>query len=188
MKKYFLLLLVWLSIGGVFAEPQSDKDIEVAVQINGETVVVDASFVVPATRQQVWAVLTDFGNMASFVSNLKESKIIGASGDTLNIFQRGTAQYGPITFPFESTRELRLTPFGVIRSRLISGNMRKMEGLTKLAEEGEQTRVTYHAESIPGVWIPPVLGKVFIAHETREQFREMRDEIIKRKQPSLSGP
>jgi len=71
---------------------------------------------------------------------------------------------------------------------LISGNMRKMEGMTKLDDEGEQTRIIYHAESIPGVWIPPVVGKVFIAHESREQFQEMRDEIIRRKQLLVSGP
>jgi predicted oxidoreductase len=38
------------------------------------------------------------------------------------------------------------------------------------------------ADVVPGVWIPPVLGKVFIEHETFEQFQEIRDEILKRKQ------
>ena len=188
MKKHFLLLLMWsFLMTTAFADTQHDKDIEVKVQVAGETVIVDASLVFPATRQQVWAVLTDFGHMAAFISNLKESKVISTSGDTLNIFQRGSAQYGPVTFPFESTRELRLTPFDKIQSHLISGNMRKMEGMTKLVDEGGQTRIIYHAESIPGVWIPPIVGKVFIAHETREQFQEMRDEIIRRKQLLVSG-
>ena len=187
MKKLFLLLLVWLLMAGAYADPQHDKDIEVKVQVAGETVVVDVNLLVSATRQQVWAVLTDFGHMAVFISNLKESKVISTSGDTLNIFQRGSAQYGPVTFPFESTRELRLTPFDKIQSHLISGNMRKMEGVTKLFDEGEKTRIIYHAESIPGVWIPPIVGKVFIAHESREQFQQMRDEIIRRKQLLVSG-
>ena len=115
MKKLFLLLLVWLLMAGAYADPQHDKDIEVKVQVAGETVVVDVNLLVSATRQQVWAVLTDFGHMAVFISNLKESKVISTSGDTLNIFQRGSAQYGPVTFPFESTRELRLTPFDKIQ-------------------------------------------------------------------------
>jgi len=79
-------------------------------------------------------------------------------------------------------REIRLFPFEKILSHMVKGTMRKMEGDTQLISEGEQTRVVYHADSVPGVWIPPVLGKVFIEHETREQFQEIRDEILKRKQ------
>jgi len=175
-----------LFIAAAFAGPRQDDDIEVKVQIAGENVIVDLSLVVPATRQEVWAVLTDFEHMAGFISNLKESKVVSISGDTLKIFQRGSATYGPISFPFESTREIQLTPFDKIQSHMISGNMRKMEGTTQLVDEDRQTRVIYHTDTIPGVWIPPIVGKVFIEHETREQFQEMRNEIIKRQLASAS--
>jgi len=189
MKKTFFLLIMWsmLYMAAALADPRHDEDIEVKVQITGENVIVDLSLVVPATRQEVWAVLTDFEHMAGFVSNLKESKVISISGDTLNIFQRGSAKYGPVSFPFDSTREMRLTPFDKINSHMISGNMRKMEGTTQLFDEGGQTRIIYHTDTIPGVWIPPVVGKIFIEHETREQFQEMRNEITKRKQASTSS-
>ena len=182
MKNISLLLLLYSLMLPAFSGPQPAEGIEVKVQVVGEDVVVDLSLVVPATRQQVWAVLTDYEHMAGFISNLKESKVISVSGETQNIFQRGSAKYGPLSFSFESTREMRLAPFDEIRSHMISGNMRKMEGVTRLIDEGEQTRIIYHTDTIPGVWIPPIVGKIFIEHETREQFREMRDEIIKRKQ------
>lgn len=169
------------------ADPRQDRDIEVKVKIAGENVIVDLILVVPATRQEVWAVLTDFEHMASFVSNLKESKVVSVSEDTLKIFQRGSAMYGPISFPFESTREIRLTPFDKIQSRMISGNMRKMEGTTQLVDEGGQTRIIYHTDTIQEVWIPPVAGKLFIEHEIREQFHEIRNEIIKRKRALASS-
>ncbi len=184
MKKLSLLLFMLpaLFIVTAFADSQQDERIEIKVQVTGENVIVDLSLLVPATRQQVWAVLTDFDHMASFISNLKESKVISTSADTLKVFQRGSAKYGPISFPFESTREMQLAPFDKIRSHMISGNMRKMEGTTQLVDEGAQTRIIYHTDSIPGVWIPPIVGKVFIEHEIREQFREIRNEIVKRKQ------
>lgn len=187
MRRISPLLFLCLLMSPVFADPQPREDIEVKVQVNGENVTVDLSLVVPATRQQVWAVLTDFGRMADFVSSLKESRVISVAEDTVIILQRGSAKYGPVSFPFESTREMRLTPFDEIRSRLISGNMRKMEGTTRLVDEGAQTRIIYHADSIPGVWIPPIVGKAFIEHETREQFREMRNEIIMRKNTINQG-
>jgi hypothetical protein len=183
MKKISFLLLIWsaLFMQIAMAEPAVDEDIEVKVKIAGESVTVDLSLVVPATRQEVWSVLTDFGHMADFVSNLKESRVISTSGNTLKIFQRGVATYGPINFPFESTREIRLTPFDKIKSHMISGNMRKMEGMTRLIDEGGQTRIIYHTDTIQEIWVPPLAGNLFIEHEIREQFKEMRNEIMKRK-------
>jgi hypothetical protein len=181
MKQLLLFLLLWPFTPMVMADALTAEDIAVKVQVDGETVNVDVSLAVPATRQQVWDVLTDFGHMASFISNLKESKVESGSGDRLNISQRGTAQYGPINFPFNSIREIQLTPLEKIQSHMISGNMRKMEGTTLLTEEGAQVRILYHSVSIPGTWIPPLVGKSFIEHETREQFREMRTEILRRK-------
>lgn len=190
IKKPSFLLFIWsvLFMAAAFADPQQEEAIEVKVQVAGGNVIVDLSIVVPATRQEVWAVLTDFDHMAGFVSNLKESRVVSTSADTMKVFQRGSAKYGPISFPFESTREMQLTPFDKIQSHMISGNMRKMEGTTQLVDEGAQTRIIYHTDSIPGVWIPPIVGKVFIEHEIREQFQEMRNEIIKRKQVPVSGP
>lgn len=167
------------------ADSLDREDIEVKVKTAGENIIVDVTFLVPATQQEVWAVLTDFDHMADFVSNLKESKVARVSGDTLTIFQRGAAIYGPIAYPFESTREIRLMPFHKIRTHLISGNMRKMEGTTYLIHEGAKTRVIHHTDTIPEVWFPLAVGQVFIEHEMREQFHEMRNEIIKRKRAEL---
>jgi carbon monoxide dehydrogenase subunit G len=174
------MFLIQLMTTSSIAEQLQDEDIDVKVQIKGENVIVDLSLAVVATRPDVWDVLTDFEHMASFVSNLKESKVVSNSGDTLNVYQRGVASYGPINFPFESTREIKLTPFDKMQSHMISGNMTKMDGTTQLTEEGGKTRIQLHTESIPGVWLPPIAGRVFIEHETRSQFQEIRNEIIKR--------
>ncbi len=184
---FMLFMSSVLFMAAATADSQQEEDIEVKVQIAGENVIVDLSLVVPATRQEVWDVLTDFKHMAGFVSNLKESRVDSISKDTLKVFQRGTASYGPITFPFETTREIQLTPFNKIQSRMISGSMREMKGTTQLIDEGGQIRIIYHTDTVPGVWIPPIVGKVFIEHETREQFNEIRNEIIKRKQTSVTS-
>lgn len=188
MRRIALLLLACAAflVPAISAAAQQPDDIDVNVQISGDEVIVDLSLLVPATRQETWAVLTDFAHMSGFVSNLKESRVTASAGDTLEIFQRGSAAYGPISFPFESTRAIRLTPQEMIQSHLLSGSMRKMEGTTRLTEEGTQTRIVYHADTVPGVWIPPLLGKTFIEHEAREQFNEMRHEIMRRQHPPIS--
>ncbi len=182
MKIYTFILFVCLIqfMTSSVAEQLQDENIDVTVHIKGEIVIVDLTLVIAGTRQDVWEVLTDFDHMSTFVSNLKESKVVSNTGDTLNVYQKGAAKYGPINFPFESTREIKLTPLDKIQSHMIKGNMTKMEGTTELIESGGQTRIQFHTESIPGVWLPPIAGRVFIEHETREQFQEIRNEIVKR--------
>jgi len=183
MKKIAAILtLLSLFQAQAFADSGNDKDIEVKVRVNGEDVVVDVSFPVPATQQEVWAVMTDFDHMASFISNVQTSRVIDRSGNILHIAQQGKAQHGPLSFAFDSVREIRLYPVDRIQSHLVSGKMRKLEGDTQIRVEGDATRVAYHGDSIPGVWIPPIVGKIFIENELREQFRDMRNEIARRKQ------
>lgn len=184
MKRKALLLcmiLLGAPMSG-WADERHDADIDVSVLVEDENVSVDVHLPVAASRELVWAVLTDFAHMSSFVTNLRESKVMSSQGNTLVIQQGGTAQYGPLKFPFDSTREIRLTPWDSIESRQISGNMRKMLGLTRLSEKDGVTLVDYHADSVPGHWIPPLVGKAFIAHELREQFQQLRDEMLRRKQ------
>ena len=172
-------------MAGSSADSPTGRDIEVQVSMVGENIIIDLNFAVSASQQEVWDVLTDFDGMADFVSNLKESKIVSVSEDKLTIFQRGTATYGPIRYPFESTREVRLIPYQKILTHLISGNMHKLEGVTYLTDEAGLTRVVHRTEAIPKIWIPAVVGKVFIEHEVREQFNEMRNEVIRRKRGGL---
>jgi hypothetical protein len=172
-------------MAGSSADSPTGRDIEVQVNMVGENIIIDLNFAVSATRQEVWDVLIDFDRMADFVSNLKESKVVSVSEDKFTIFQSGTAVYGPIRYPFESTREVRLVPYHKILTHLISGNMRKLEGTTYLTDEGGRTRVVHRTEAIPKVWIPAAVGKIFIEHEMREQFNEMRNEIIRRKRAGL---
>lgn len=144
-------------------------------------IVVDVGFSVAATPQEAWAVLTDFDRMASFVSNLASSKVLSRNGNVLQIEQKGKAARGVLSFDFESVREITLTPPRAIHTHLISGNMKKFDGVTLISPENGGTRVTYHGESVPTVWVPPVVGTGFIASEVREQFQEMRAEILRRK-------
>ncbi|MBX3646133.1 MAG: SRPBCC family protein [Rhodocyclaceae bacterium] len=178
-----LLILLQFCLPFAHAEPSAalPEDILVAVQVRDGEVIVDVDLRVEATPHEVWAVLTDYDHMTSFISNLESSRVVSANGDTLTISQKGKAAYGPLSFSFDNVRELKLSPYSRIDSRLIKGSMKKLEGTTRLAAADSGTRITYHGESIPNVWIPPGIGKTFIERETREQFAEMRQEILKRK-------
>jgi hypothetical protein len=177
-----LALFAALCISVVRAEPASEQDIEVRVELTGPVVHIDTSFHVEATPQEAWAVMIDYDRATEFISDLDASRVLARDGDTMRIYQKGTAKFGPFSFPVESVRDIRLVPFESMQSHLVNGSMKRLDVTTRLAPEGSGTRITNHTESIPDVWIPPIVGRLFIAHETREKFRELRDEILRRKQ------
>lgn len=164
-----------------YAAEEREGDVVAKAQKKSEVVLIDVHFLVPATPQETWAVLTDFEHMAQFVSNLQSSKIVEKSGDKVQVSQKGKTTHGLFSFSFESTREIEMRPYEYIHSHMISGTMKKSEGTTKLVAEGNGTRVTYHSESISGVWVPPLVGTSFIENEIRSQFQDMRKEILRRK-------
>lgn len=172
-----LLLLSFQSL----AANTPDDDIQIDVRKNDGVVVVDASMSVKAPPQNAWEVLTDYDHMAQFFPNLVSSKIVDRSGDKVRVEQKGNVSYGPLSFPFESVRDIELTPGKEIRSHAVSGTLKAGDATTRLVADGAGTRIVYHSESVPGVWVPPAIGPQVIAGQTRAQFESLRNEILKRK-------
>ena len=122
--------------------------------------------------------------MPQFLPNLESSRIISRTPTQLKVAQKGGVSHGPISLTFDVVREVSLKPYTEILSRVVSGSLKKVDGTTRLAPAGEGTRVTFHSESIPNVWVPPGIGPAIIESETRDQFNDMRNEILKRKELS----
>jgi hypothetical protein len=165
-----------------------DSDIQVQVQQRGRWIVVDVAMSVGATPLESWKVMTDYDNMASFVSNLESSRIIKRVGDTLTVMQKGKASRGPLTFSFENVRQIVLTPYREIHSHLISGDLEASDFTTQVVDHGTFTEIINHGEFIPNVWVPPLIGPGVIGAETRKQFGQLRAEILRRKtQTPIAG-
>lgn len=179
------LLAVALLLGVIGSAHGADcQDIDVDVAVDDGVVRVVASYFVEASPREVWAVITDFENMPRFVFNVRSCVVMARGGDLVTLAQGGDASYGPIKFPFESVRELRLFPERRIESRMVSGTITRYQGVTELTPEGSGTRVRQSSEAVPNRWVPPVVGPRFVAHETREQLGQFREEILRRKSAS----
>ncbi|WP_177171797.1 SRPBCC family protein [Nitrosovibrio tenuis] len=164
-----------------------DREIEVSVQNNGERIVIYVTFLAPVVAQQAWSVLTDFDNFSNFLSGVQSSKVINGTGDTLKVSQRGIIKYGFFTYTIDSLGEVTLSPIKRIHERMITGNMRKMEETTLVLPEGNQTRINYYADIVPGHWMLRFVGQPFIENDARERFQQMKNEMIRRGK-MLAGP
>lgn len=174
-------------LGILFNAPtsgSSNKEIEVKVRHDGGRIVIYVTFLVPVMPQQAWAVLTDFDNIPSFISGVQFSKVISRTGNNLYVSQRGITKYGFLSYTFDSVGEVNLSPFNKIHERMVSGSLHEMEETTTLLQESNQTRINYHADIVPGHWIPGFAGKFFIENDARERFLQMKNEMIRRYLPA----
>ncbi len=183
-----LLLASTLVMQAPSRAAQNDDGLDIAIKIDGDEVHIDINALVEARPREVWAVLTDFEHMADFISNLKSSQVIARSNaNSVTVEQQGRAGAGPLSFTLDSVREIQMKPFEWIRSKLLSGGMKKFDGVTRISEEGGKTRVSYHSDAVSAIWIPPVIGRKLIEDEAREQFTQMMQEVLRRKQTAATN-
>ena len=163
------------------------NDINIKIQNDGQKIVVDAYYYVPTNPGLVWATLTDFNNIANFTKGVASSKITRRKGNTLRVAQTSEIRFSGVSFNFESIIEVHLVPFKGFSTRMISGNMSKMHEVTKINSDGDQTRIYYHADIVPNMWILKYIGHSFIADEAKNRLQQVRKEIIRRKKASINS-
>ena len=163
------------------------NDINIKIQNDGQKIVVDAYYYVPTNPRLVWATLTDFNNIANFTKGVASSKITRKEGNTLRVAQTSEIRFSGVSFNFESIIEVHLVPFKGFSTRMISGNMSKMHEVTRIDSDGDQTRIYYHADIVPNMWILKYIGHSFIADEAKNRLQQVRKEIIRRKKASINS-
>ena len=181
MRSFSLVAATLLCLIALHARAEADDAIAVDVRMQGEEVFVDVSFHVRVTPQEAWAVMIDYDRATDFISKLEKSVILSRTNDMLLVSQKGTMGFGPFSVPIETVTEVLMTPYKELRGRMLSGNMKKNQSTTRLIADASGTRVVYHLESIPEVWIPPLIGRALVEFETRARFGQLVDEILRRK-------
>jgi Polyketide cyclase / dehydrase and lipid transport len=167
------------------AQPvRDDQDIDVKIGHDGSQMIVDVELRVRANPRDAWEVLTDYNDMARFVSTLRASSIDMRTGNELQVTQRGVVQFGLISFPFSTVRHITLVPYREIRTDVVDGSMKSSQFVTMLVPAGNETRILQHGIVVPDMWIPPGIGPAIIASRTRTQWQEFRTEIMRRAPPA----
>ncbi|NJD34488.1 MAG: hypothetical protein FIA96_06580 [Betaproteobacteria bacterium] len=182
MNRLAALLLLALSAGMAWpATPDAGSEPLVNVEIKDGVIHTKAEVVIPASTREVWDVLTDFENLPRYISSVSSSKVLARNGNVLRVAQTGKAGFGPFTFEFKTVRELTLTPFDKFESRFLEGNMKRMDSTTRLESDAGLTRIHYVAEAVPDTALPLGLARSTVESGTREHYKEMTGEVLRRK-------
>jgi carbon monoxide dehydrogenase subunit G len=175
----FWALVGFMAAGSVGAATETPiRSIEIVQDSDGY--VANAVMFAPVPTRVAWEVLTDFENMARWVPNVRESKVVARESNSLTVEQHGVAKFGLASFSYESVRQMDLDPQQTIRSKQLKGNMRRLESLMTLAPDGAGTRLTYRLQMTPSGLAAAVLSKEFLEHEIGEQFAAIVGEMVRR--------
>ena len=184
--RYLIVIFItgWLSL----AQAASDPTLQVKVKRIAGKVIIDINMLVAVPPPLAFEVMTDYNRMPSFLSNISSSKITKKEGDKLIVAQQGKASSGPISFAFETVREITLTVPSDIHSKIIGGSIKQGESHTHLRAEEASTRLIIHSETSAPPIMPPLLGVAFVESQTRKQYGLLRDEMLKRQRALIKPP
>lgn len=143
--------------------------------------IVDLAMWVAVPRELAFEVLVDFEHMASWVPNVRDSRVLKRETNRATIEYEGVVRYGFLTFPFTTVREIEFATPAWIHSKQIGGSMKRQESHIDFAVDGAGTRLAYHVEMVPNAIAAVLLNKRRVEDELREHFDAIAAEILRRK-------
>lgn len=149
----------------------------------GRRIVLDIEARVHAPIEVVWSVLTDYDHMSSFLSAVKSSVVTKREGERLEVAQALETHVAFLTFGAKSVRAVELKPMREIQSSHIGGDFEAFEGRTRIVDQGSLVLIFNHSEYTPKAWLPPLIGPSVIESQTRKQYAQLIDEIVRRAAP-----
>lgn len=177
LRRHARLLAASALVGSMSCHSQP---VTVRVDRQGDEIVIDVEAKVQVPVKQAWAVLTDYANMATFLSALKSSSVVQRRGNTLQVAQSGEQNHGPFKFAFNTVRAIDLVPDKELRSRLVKGSFKSYEATTRLVDQGATTLIVHHGRYVPDTRVPPFIGPSVIRDKAAEQYTELIAEMLKR--------
>lgn len=139
------------------------------------------SFEVSATPEVAWAVLTDYGSHASFISDLKSSVVKQRKGNEANVEQEAVGKVAMFTRVVKMHVTMRETPGQKITfSDTTKTDFEVFEGSWTLTPTAKGVRVDYTLKCLPRGPAPGFIVGPMMDDSTKRLMAAMRGEIQRR--------
>ncbi len=94
--------------------------------------------------EQIWSVLTDYGNLDRFIPNLLSSRQLWRRGNRVALEQVGSQQFCGLRFSARVELELEEdAAAGELRFQMLRGDFRRFEGTWRVDRDAISTRLLY---------------------------------------------
>ncbi|HIK21002.1 MAG TPA: cyclase [Synechococcus sp. M44_DOE_062] len=156
----------------------SDIQIEV-VDLGERCRKLQGSVWIPAERQRVWQVLTDYDHLAEFVPNLVESRVIGRENGCTLVRQVGSQKVLFAQFSAAVVLAIEEIFPQQLRFQKTEGDFLIFEGFWDLADVStHQTLLTYHLQVKPPRRMPVGLVERRICRDLALNLQAIRERCL----------
>lgn len=149
---------------------------------------VEASQMLQADADTVWATLTDYNRLASFIPDMVSSRVISPPGTPKRVEQIADAGLFAFIMPDHVILLMEESPNRHIRFRSVSGKVLTMSGEWQIIGDTAPVKLVYRSRIVPLAPLPPLVSDYFVEDEVKKRFeavgreaeRRMRDKGVLR--------
>lgn len=156
---------------------------QISVETSGEgsLITVTATAEMQVDSRTAWNVISDYDHLAEFIPEMRSSRVIERDGDKVLIEQAGLFTFLVFKQPVEVKLALVESPPRGIVARVVSGNLKQMDGRYTLEDlPAGKVRLSYAGRVVPDFFVPPIIGKVIVRSVLTKQFTALVKEILRR--------
>jgi hypothetical protein len=149
---------------------------------SGTGVAVSARAGIHAPLDLIWSTLTDYEHLPEFIPGMRQSHVVSRRGPAAIVEQRGGAGILFFTLPIRVTVESAEYPPHLITIRMLSGNLRQLNGRYQLERMGgaEDYILSWRGIIEPDIPLPAFITVPLMRASIEDQFTGMVREIERR--------
>ena len=148
---------------------------------------IEGAFTVEAPPAVVWAVLTDYDRVPSFVSSMRSSTSQRGPSGRLLVTQEAVGRAGPFSRTMHVVLDVtEQVPERIAFRDVCGGSFHSYAGSWTIAPEGTGARVSYTLEARPRS-SPPLFAKSIMSANARGLLEQVRTEILRRGNATASS-
>ena len=148
---------------------------------------IEGSFAVDTPAPIVWAVLTDYDRVPSFVSSMRSSAAQREPSGRLLVTQEAVGRAGPFSRTMHVVLDVtEQAPQRIAFRDVCGGSFHSYAGSWTIEPEGAGVRVTYVLDARPRS-SPPLFAKSIMTSNARGLLEQVRLEILRRGRTASSS-
>ena len=168
-------------LAGLILAAETARGIDLTVDDARGVCSVHGEFVVQASPDTAWAVLSDYDNIPRFVHSMVSSKAEYLADGRIVVRQQAVGHMFLFSRRVNVQLEVREQPGQWIEFRDVLGkDFTHYVGDWEIAPDSSGTRVIYRLEASPRVAMPSGMRCGLLKHAARDLLDEVRAEILRR--------
>lgn len=154
---------------------------KVATDIGFTGIRIYATSIVNADAQVVWATLTDYNKLASYVPGMTLSRqLVSPKPGIKMVEQRGEGGLVSLVMPDHVVFAIEEKPYSAINFRTVAGRGSSLQGEWTINGQTRPVQLVYRALVIPMLPPPPMLTDSYVQDEIRIRMDALAREAERR--------